>query len=253
MKQMGETHAHFEGKDAIAHVIEAQAKGLASSTELHGAEIPGHLSAACDAAKETAIVLVITWIILSHSQLHFTQELLSLSVISLAWLIWKTGRSAWLGWSRLERLHRVLLQEKWEIEHHRSQEREELKELYHAKGFEGKLLDDVVDVLMANGDRLLKVMVEEELGLSLETQEHPLKQALGATVGTLLAVLLCAAGLLIYPEIGLLIAALLAVALATGASAKYERNNLTPAIIWNLGIAIITFATAYYLAEFLIT
>ncbi len=90
------------------------------------------------------------------------------------------GRSAWLGWSRLERLHRILAQEKWEIEHNREQEREELGVLYAAKGFEGKLLEDVLDVLMADGDRLLKVMVEEELGLTLESQVHPLKQGLGA-------------------------------------------------------------------------
>ena len=32
---------------------------------------------------------------------------------------------------------------------------------------------------MADGDRLLRVMLEEELGFSLEVYDHPLKQALG--------------------------------------------------------------------------
>lgn len=249
---MGDSHTHFKGKDAISHVVEAQARGLASSTELHSAEIPGHLSAASDAAKETAVVLVLFWIFLSQTSLNLHQTFLSLAVISFAWLVWKAGRSAWLGWSRLERLHRVLLEEKWEIEHHRPQEREELKELYHAKGFEGKLLEDVLDVLMADGDRLLKVMVEEELGLSLETQEHPLKQAFGAALGSLAAALLCILGLFLYPPLALFLAALLAIAVASWMSAKYEKNSEIPAVIWNVGIAIAAFGTAYYLAEFLI-
>ena len=92
-----------------------------------------------------------------------------------------------LGWARLERLHRIVEEERYEIENHRQQEREELKELYRAKGFQGKLLDEVVDVLMADGERLLKVMVEEELGLSLQSQEHPLKQGAGSALGAFVA------------------------------------------------------------------
>src|SRR5262249_53556095 len=144
------------------------------------------------------------WILLTYFQLPVFAPLL---IVAGAWLIWKTGRSAWLGWSRIERLHRVVEQEKWEIEHHRQQEREELKALYATKGFEGKLLEDVLDVLMADGDRLLRVMVEEELGLTLESHEHPLKQAVGAGLGVLFSSILCLFGLWLYPSLGLLIAA----------------------------------------------
>jgi hypothetical protein len=48
---------HFKGKDALHHVIEAQAEGIVSASEIHGTEIPGHLSAAGDAARETAFLL----------------------------------------------------------------------------------------------------------------------------------------------------------------------------------------------------
>ncbi len=159
--------------------------------------------------------------------------------------IWKGGRSAWLGWSRLERLHRVLAQEKWEIEHHRQQEREELKELYAAKGFEGKLLEDVLDVLMADGDRLLKVMVEEELGLSLECQEHPLMQSLGALSGALMALLILFTAVY-FDSHWSLVATAASVAIGSCLTAFYARNRFVPAIIWNLGLLALAYGSFYF-------
>ena len=58
-------------------------------------------------------------------------------------------------------------EERFEIAHHRGQEKEELTELYALKGFKGELLDQVINVLMADDNRLLSVMLEEELGLEL--------------------------------------------------------------------------------------
>lgn len=242
--------AHFGEKEAIAHVAEKHAQGIFERTEVHSTEMPGHFSAATDAAKETAIILVTVWILLAYLHLPSWQMMELCAILTTAWLVWKSGRSAWLGWARLERLHRVLLEEKWEIEHHRPQEREELIVLYTAKGFEGKLLDDVVDTLMADGDRLLKVMIEEEMGLSLENQEHPIKQALGAATGTLLSASLCALGYFLYPTWGIFPASLFAIAAASALSAQYERNHIASAVVWNLGIAILVFGTADCLIRF---
>jgi vacuolar iron transporter family protein len=247
---MGHDHSHFGEKEAIAHVAERHAQGMLEGAEVHGTEIPGHLSAATDAAKETAIVVVTVWALLINLNIPSLQIFEVLGVFAMAWLVWKSGRSAWLGWARLERLHRVLAQEKWEIDHHRGQEREELVVLYSAKGFEGKLLDDVVDTLMADGDRLLKVMIEEEMGLSLESQEHPIKQAFGAAIGTVFATIFCGVGHYLYPSWGIFIASLVVIAIAASVSAIYERNRVVPAIVWNLGIAVLTFGTVYYLIEF---
>ncbi|MCE5318494.1 MAG: VIT1/CCC1 transporter family protein [Parachlamydia sp.] len=235
--------AHFKGKDAIGHVAEAQAQGIISAAEIHGTEIPGHLSAGADSARETSLVLASLWIILTYFHVPVLAPLL---IFAGSWLIWKTGRSAWLGWSRIERLHRVVEQEKWEIEHHRQQERDELGVLYAAKGFEGKLLEDVLDVLMADGDRLLRVMVEEELGLSLESHEHPLKQAVGAAVGVLFASIFCFFGLFLYPPLGLVIAAFAALSAAAALAAWQERNRIVPAIVWNLGLGILSLSFLYF-------
>lgn len=245
-----ESPSHFKGKDAIGHVAEARAQGIIAATEVHGTEIPGHLSAAADASRETAIVLCLLWAILIHTQLPFPSVFLILVIFSLGWLIWKMGRSAWLGWFRLERLHRVLEQERWEIEHHRQQERDELRVLYAAKGFEGKLLEDVLDVLMADNDRLLRVMIEEELGLSLESQVHPLKQGIGAGLGILLSSLLSFFIFWIWPYQGILIGACLVLSLAAALSAYHARNRLVPAVIWNLGLGALSFGFVYFLLEY---
>lgn len=244
--------SHFNNKEAIAHVVEKQTLGIVGAGEVHGTEIPGHLSAAADSAKETAVYLSIVFVILSHYQMTHKETLYFTFLFFLAVLLWKTGRSAWLGWTRLERLHRIIAEEKWEIDHHRGQERIELKALYEAKGFHGKLLDDVVDVLMADGDRLLKVMVEEELGLSLENQQHPLKQALGAFIGTMIAGLMIGLGFYFSKEIGVFAAALLVIVLSSIFAARYEKNNSVHAVIWNIGIALVSIATAYFLADTLL-
>jgi hypothetical protein len=231
---------HFKGKDAFGHVAETQAKGIISATEIHGAEIPGHLSAGADAARDTAVILLLLSPWFTPWQLLF---------FACGWLVWRMGRSAALSWSRLERLHRILAQEKWEIEHNRPQERDELRALYGAKGFQGKLLEDVVDVLMADGDRLLRVMVEEEMGISLQTVEHPLKQSVGAGVGTALSFILCAIGGALHLDWGVFLCALIAVAISATVYASYSQNRIIPAIIWNLALGILAFGTTFYLSQ----
>lgn len=240
---------HFKGKEAVEHVVEHQVEGLLDTAESHGTETPGHISAAADAARETAMVLILLWLLLSHLSMPLEKMLLWLAIFGFGWLVWKMGRSAWLGWSRLERLHRVVAEERWEIEHHRQQERSELAALYAAKGFHGQLLEDVIDVLMSDSDRLLRVMLEEELGLSLESQEHPLKQSFGAGIGTFCALAVCGLLILLMPSFGLLIGSLLVMGASGAITAYYEKNQMIPAVIWNASIGILAYSCAYFLFE----
>jgi hypothetical protein len=234
---------HFKGKDALSHVMEARLKGKTASAEVHGTELPGHISAAADAAKETALLLLLLSMLMGNKAHWF------MLVFIFAWLIWKVGRSALLGWSRLERLHRVIEEERYEIEHHRPQEKEELKALYAAKGFSGKLLDEVVEILMADDNRLLQVMLEEELGLHLESHEHPLKQASGALIGVVGSTLILSVGLFALPQWGTAFCAALIITLSAGTTAQLEKNRPLPAIIWNLAIAFLAAGAAYFLAQ----
>lgn len=244
--------SHFAGKEAIKHVSENYVKGIIASSEIHGAEIPGAISALADAAKETATVFLLFWTIFHLLNIPQNQIFLILGSFFLGFILWRAGRSAILGWARLERLHRIAAQEKWEIQHNRSQEREELTALYRAKGFQGKLLKDVMDVLMSDEDILLRVMLEEELGLSLEVHEHPLKQAFGAFFGVFIGFLVCSMALYFFPNYGPIFGSCAVVSSTAILSAKYEQNDLIHAFVWNLGLILACFGVVYFLTEYLI-
>jgi vacuolar iron transporter family protein len=240
---------HFENKSALAHVMQKRVEGMVSVSESHGTEMPGYLSAASDAGKETALVLLLFWLILSILPIPFSLFFLSFCAFGLGYVAWKTGRSGWLGWAKLERLHRLIEQERYEISHHRPQEREELRALYRAKGFEGRLLEEILDVLMADQDRLLKVMLEEEMGLTLQAYEHPLQQTIGAAVGALLALLVCGFAFFFFHQYGIVSAALLLIGSTSALSALYEKNRVIPAVIWNLGVAALAYGIVHYLLK----
>lgn len=243
------SHDHFKGKDAVSHVAEARADGIVSANELHGTEIPGHISAFADSARDTIIVAGSILLLLQALNINPHSIISTLAAFFCGWALWKMGRSSWLGWSRLERLHRVLAQEKWEIEHNRQQEREELGVLYAAKGFEGKLLEDVLDVLMADGDRLLKVMVEEELGLTLESQVHPLKQGLGAGIGVCFTAVLLVLSYAYFSTLGMFAVGTFLLMTMAWISARQGENLPVPAMVWNVGLAVLSLGSIYFLLQ----
>ncbi len=239
---------HFKGKSVAAHLKDARKKGAFATAEIHGTELPGHLSAASDSAKDTALVYLILWSVVTAYNLNHSILFIFL-VFGFGWVIWKTGRSALLGWARLERLHRLIEEERWEIEHHRTQEKGELREMYEAKGFTGKLLDEVVDVLMADDNRLLRVMLEEELGLPLEAYPHPLKQAFGAFWGTFISTCLIIGAFYFWPIVGVPLFGLLLIAIASNLTALFEKRKPLNAVIWNLALALFSTSSAYFLAR----
>lgn len=234
---------HFQGLSVSEHLKMAQRKGKIASEELHGSELPGHLAAGSETAKEMAIGLLLLWTL--GASFPF------LALFALGWLLWKSGRIAIAGWAKLERLHRLIEEERWEIEHHREQEKEELKELYQAKGFQGKLLDEVVDVLMADDNRLLKVMLEEEIGLSLEVYEHPLKQALGAAIGALAVAIPLLFVQNFWPSWGVPLLSFFSIAVAAYLTALFEKRSPLPALVWNSTLALFCAGSLYFALKLL--
>jgi len=154
---------------------------------------------------------------------------------------------------KVRALTSYLKEERFEIENHRPQEREELEALYAAKGFKGALLEEVLDVLMADDDRLLKVMIEEEMGLNLENCEHPLKVGSGAALGVLLAVMLLFVTTWLSPKFGLATLAVLMIGTSGMYIAKLQKNESIPAFVWNLGFAILTYGTVYFLTQWFLS
>lgn len=66
--------------------------------------------------------------------------------------------------------------EYWEVDNLPEKERDEIREIYRAKGFEGDTLEKIVDVITADKDRWVNVMMKEELEMTLD-DKSPIKIA----------------------------------------------------------------------------
>lgn len=79
--------------------------------------------------------------------------------------------------SQNEFYQKEIRREKREINENPNHEIEEIYELYQDKGFTKKEIDPIVKRLMADKKILLNFMVQDELGISLDYYEKPLKIA----------------------------------------------------------------------------
>jgi vacuolar iron transporter family protein len=93
------------------------------------------------------------------------------------YLATKTGR---------DELERAREREELHIDEIPEGEREEIREIFAQKGFQGETLDQVVEVITGNRQLWVETMLTEELGLHLHSR-HPWRAGL-ATFGAFLAV-----------------------------------------------------------------
>jgi VIT1/CCC1 family predicted Fe2+/Mn2+ transporter len=71
--------------------------------------------------------------------------------------------------------------EYWEVDNLPEKEREEIEDIYKEKGFEGELLQKVVDVITADKDRWVNEMMKDELNL-IEEVKSPFKIGLATLI-----------------------------------------------------------------------
>ncbi len=75
--------------------------------------------------------------------------------------------------------------EYWEVDNIPEKEREEIAEIYKAKGFEGDLLQKVVDVIVSDRDRWVEEMMKDELNM-IKDSKSPFKIGLATLVSFIL-------------------------------------------------------------------
>jgi VIT1/CCC1 family predicted Fe2+/Mn2+ transporter len=77
-------------------------------------------------------------------------------------------------------------QEQREVEEIPEEEAQEVREIYAAKGFSGKLLDDVVQTITSNRDVWINTMMDEELHLEPVEMPRIWRGAIVVTIATLI-------------------------------------------------------------------
>jgi predicted membrane protein (TIGR00267 family) len=83
-----------------------------------------------------------------------------------------------------------MAREKKEIKEAPALEREEIREIYRKKGFNGKILDEIVNVIVSNKKIWLETMMSDELKLSPVEKKRPFTAAFvvgfSAIIGSLI-------------------------------------------------------------------
>jgi len=240
--------------DAADHVVEARQRARqVLGVEAHLGEVDDWRRAIVS-ARDALILIWLLWLTLQGFGLPpYTDHLLIAMACAVAVLVGaSTARSTLAQVSYYEtELERERTEIREDIEH----ERDEVRALYAAKGFREPLLGQIVDTLSADDDRLLKVMMEEELGLSMHHMHHPLLVGLwnsgGALVGGLVPALPLhwlsqSAARWWVPVSGCMLMAMLA-----AASARATRRSPIEFLASSLVIAGVTGGIAYYLSQWL--
>ena len=84
--------------------------------------------------------------------------------------------------ARLEFIQKERKREEWEIENTAESERQEIRDIYAAKGFTSDILDEIVRVITARKKVWVDTMMKEELGL-IEDGRKPTNTAVSTFVG----------------------------------------------------------------------
>jgi len=89
--------------------------------------------------------------------------------------------------SEVDYIRRERRLEGWETVHAPDLERKEIEAIYQRKGFKGKELQRVVEVITGNKKVWVDTMMTEELGLPTEKSEHPVKNGVATFISFALA------------------------------------------------------------------
>jgi vacuolar iron transporter family protein len=228
---------HIKEKTVIEHLATARKKGYLASVELHNFVFSSKLFSFLDAFRDGIILFCLIY--LSNIKILWP--------FAIGFALWRGLKLALQGFNRLERLHFLIKEEKYEIEHNREEEKQELLAIYEAKGFKGDLLNEVVATLMADDNRLLQVMLEEEMGVSFETLDHPVVTGFMAFLGTSSALFTLYA--LTFIKHGPIVGGILFILLAAFYEARKQKLPSFTTITWSLASVIFVFFVSYFVGQ----
>ncbi len=245
---------HGAPSDAADHLVEARQRARQIlSGESHLAAVDDWRGALLS-ARNALIFVWLAWVCLhSFGDPPFTALLLVALVFGLACLL---GISAGRSTSAQFQYYAAELdREQAEIRDHFEEECDEVRALYAAKGFREPLLTQIVDTLAADDDRLLKVMMEEELGLMMHHINHPLVVGLWNFTGALIAGLALAlpavwvepASMHVWMPIG----GTVILAAIAGVTARATGRNVVELFTVSVVMALVTGGVAYFLSVWL--
>ncbi len=131
-------------------------------------------------------------------------------------------------------------------------ERQEIREIYAAKGFRGELLEQVVDTITANRDRWLQTMMDEELHLQPVRNGDIVRSSVVITIATLIGHLIPLAPFVILARTPALVTAIVLSAIVLFGVGVYSsvtlvgdwRRNGLQMLVIGLGAAAVGFAVS---------
>lgn len=116
--------------------------------------------------------------------------------------------------------------EQGEIQALPDEEREEIRGIYAAKGFEGKLLDDVVSTITSNRETWVNTVMDEELRLQPVGKQSLIESAVVVTVATLVGHLIPMIPFMAIPRAPAIIVAIALSAVTLFAVGVYSARTL---------------------------
>lgn len=204
------------------------------------------------AARDGTVLASLLWLVL-HGVGVSAPIAPVMAIVGIGYALFVGITSAWSTLRQVKHYEAELERERREIRETPEHEREEVHTLYAAKGFEGPLLEQVVDTLCADDDRLLKVMMEEELGLRIHHIGHPIVVGLIHGGGALLGAVTLAATARLVPATAatawLLVVAGAIIGILAAINARFTRQPIVPAVATWLVMASTAGGVAYFLAE----
>jgi len=105
-------------------------------------------------------------------------------------------------------------------------EREEVRRIYATKGFEGRLLDEVVETITSNRDAWVDTMMDEELHLQPVEKKSLFKSAIVVTLATLVGHMIPIVPFMIFDRVTAVILAVALSAVALFSVGVYSAKTL---------------------------